>query len=234
MIRRLAVIPARGGSKRIPNKNIRDFFGKPIIYYILNNAKKSNLFNIIHVSTESTLISKTVENLGFKCDFLRPEILADDYTPIMPVLKFVVEKYETMNVKFDEIWLFMPCSPLITVNQIIDASSLYRKYKGKYALTTISQYPVPIEWAFNLGKDNQLIPLQPNMLSKRSQDLKKKYFDTGSFAIFSRSCIINSEGASPNTKFIGFELPKETSIDIDEEEDWLNAELLYKYHIMKD
>ena len=232
MTRRLAIIPARGGSKRIKNKNIKDFVGKPIIYYTLKNAKNSNLFNFIHVSTESTLISEIVEKLGFKCDFLRPEELADDYTPIMPVLKFVVEKYKSMNFRFDEIWLLMPCSPLITVNQMIDASKLYGKYKGKYALTTISQYPVPIDWAFKLGKDNQLIPLQPKMFDKRSQDLQKKYFDTGSFSIFSPSCVINSKGADPKTKFIGFELPKETSIDIDEEEDWLNAEFLYKHHII--
>ena len=90
----LAIIPARGGSKRIPNKNIRNFCGKPIISYILDAAKKSGLFNTIHVSTDSKQIIKVVENLGFKIDFVRPSDLADDYTPIMPVLKFVVEEYE--------------------------------------------------------------------------------------------------------------------------------------------
>jgi len=233
MIKRLAVIPARGGSKRIKNKNIRDFCGKPIIDYILSTAKTSNLFNIIHVSTDSNLIRDVVTNLGFKFDFLRPKELAHDNTPIMPVLKFVVEKYEVMNIRFDEIWLLMPCSPLVTVNQLKDASKLFEKYRGKYALTTISQYPVPIDWAFKLGKDNKLIPIQPSMFSVRSQDLEKKYFDTGSFSIFSPSCVLNSKGADPKIEFIGVELPKYNSVDIDEEEDWINAEFIYKQYIMK-
>ena len=86
MIKRLAIIPARGGSKRIKNKNIKSFCGKPIIYYPLEALKKSKLFSKIHVSTDDDKILDLVENFGFKVDFKRPPNLSDDFTPLMPVL----------------------------------------------------------------------------------------------------------------------------------------------------
>src|SRR5438874_1339312 len=101
MTRRLAVIPARGGSKRIKNKNIRDFCGKPMIAYVLEVARESGLFDKIHVSTESAEIRQTVERLGFAVDFARPAELADDHTPIMPVLKHVVTTYASRGQTFD-------------------------------------------------------------------------------------------------------------------------------------
>src|SRR3981189_1479338 len=84
---RLAVIPARGGSKRIPEKNIREFFGRPMIAYILETARRSGLFDVIHVSTESPGTAEVVERLGFPVAFSRPAELADEHTPLMPVLR---------------------------------------------------------------------------------------------------------------------------------------------------
>lgn len=110
---RLAIVPARGGSTRIPEKNIRDFCGKPMIAHILNAARKSGLFEFIHVSTESTHIAEIVQRLGFPIDFPRPGELANDHTPLMPVLKYVVETYQSSGRRFDEIWLLMACAPLI-------------------------------------------------------------------------------------------------------------------------
>ena len=94
MKKRIAIIPARGNSKRIPKKNIRNFCGKPMISYPLEAIQKSNLFDVIHVSTDSNQICEKVEKLGFPIDFLRPAELADDYTPIMPVLKHVCYEYK--------------------------------------------------------------------------------------------------------------------------------------------
>src|SRR5450755_2920533 len=106
---RLAVIPARGGSKRIPDKNIRMFCGKPMIGHILQAATGSRLFDTIHVSTESQRIADVVESLGYTIDFLRPQHLAGDHTPLMPVLKYAAETYATTGKNFDEIWLLMAC-----------------------------------------------------------------------------------------------------------------------------
>ena len=123
-MKRLAVIPAREGSKRIKNKNIKNFCGKPIISYALNAAKESGLFDTIHVSTESEEIANIVRDLGFTIDFLRDISLADDITPIIPVLKWVVEKYQSKNIYFDEVVLIMACAPLI------DATDLKKRLRN--------------------------------------------------------------------------------------------------------
>ena len=112
-MKRLAVIPARGGSKRIHKKNIKTFCGKPIISYSLEAAESSNLFDTIHVSTDCNEIAEVVTKLGYSIDFLRDPNLADDMTPIMPVLKWVISEYESRNIYFDEVVLLMPCSPMI-------------------------------------------------------------------------------------------------------------------------
>ena len=90
MVKRIAIIPARGGSKRIPNKNIRDFCGKPMISYALEAARDSALFDCIHVSTDSKKIAEATQKEGFDVDFMRTAELSDDHTPTMPVLKYVL------------------------------------------------------------------------------------------------------------------------------------------------
>ena len=92
-LRRLAIIPARSGSKRIKNKNIKKFFSKPIIFYSINNAINSKIFDKIHISTNSKKISKIAENYGRKVDFLRPQSKSRDNVPLIEVLKFVIEEY---------------------------------------------------------------------------------------------------------------------------------------------
>ena len=228
MIKRLAIIPSRGGSKRIPHKNVRMFCGKPMINFILNTAKESGLFDTIHVSTESQKIKSIVEDLGFSIDFMRSNSLADDYTPIMPVLKFVTESYSKKSIHFDQIWLLSACSPLIESNDLLAACQLFENSKNKNALLSVSEYPVPIEWAFERNTNCDLIPVQSGMFSIRSQDFKKKYFDAGVFAIFPVENILNSQGAGSDEGFIGYILPKEKVIDIDDESDWKIAEALYK------
>ena len=112
--RRLAIIPARGGSKRIADKNIRAFCGRPMIAHILDTARASGLFEVIHVSTESPRIASVVEALGFEVHFPRPIAqLADDKTPLMPVLRYVTETFQSRGQTFDEVWLLMACAPLI-------------------------------------------------------------------------------------------------------------------------
>lgn len=111
--KRIAVIPARGGSKRLPGKNIRDFCGGPMIGHILRAARESGLFDVIHVSTEDAEIRTVCTDLGFAPDFERDPALADDVTPILPVLKFVIDTYAEQDKRFDQIWLLMACAPLI-------------------------------------------------------------------------------------------------------------------------
>ena len=111
MIKRLAIIPARGGSKRIKNKNLKNFFGKPLIYYSILAAKKSKIFSEIHVSTDSKKILKYVKTQNISPAFIRPKKLSNDFTGIHEVLKYVVKKYKMLNFCFDEIWLLYPTNP---------------------------------------------------------------------------------------------------------------------------
>lgn len=228
MTRRIAILPARGGSKRIPNKNIRDFCGKPIIAYALDAAHKSGLFECIHVSTDSRNITEKVVELGFEIDFMRPADLADDHTPIVPVLKYVVEQYREIGRFFDEVVLIMPCAPLIESGDLIGASALMEQFESRKQVLAVSPYPVPVEWAYDLSDDGILTPLQSGKFSIRSQDLRDKYFDVGMFCFFPVNKILMAEGAGDDGAFVGYEVPKSKAVDIDNEDDWLFAEAIYR------
>jgi pseudaminic acid cytidylyltransferase len=227
-MKRLAIIPARGGSKRIPNKNIRDFCGQPMITHVLGAAKDSGLFAAIHVSTESQSIRDVAAGYGLPPDFPRPAELADDHTPIMPVLRYVAEEYSRRGQYFDEVWLLMACAPLIEAQDLGKAAALFREAGGEQPLLAISEYPAPIEWAFSRGTNGALTPVQAGMFAVRSQDLEKRYFDAGSFAAFPAAKVLQSQGAGSDSGFIGYALPKGTAIDIDDEQDWQLAEAIYR------
>jgi pseudaminic acid cytidylyltransferase len=231
MTRRIAIIPARGGSKRIPNKNIRDFCGKPMIAHILQAALESGLFDVIHVSTESLHIRQVVENLGFSVDFMRPDELADDHTPIMPVLRYVTETYASCGQIFDQVWLLMACAPLLKHSDLRQASELFDQSGSVNPVLAIAEYPVPIEWAFNRTSDGKMNPVYPGMFAVRSQDIEKKYFDAGVFTAFPAKMVQSSEGAGSDEGFVGYVIPKGAAIDIDDAADWALAEVMYKKSI---
>lgn len=228
MTRRIAIVPARGGSKRIPDKNIRDFCGRPIIAYILEAAKESGLFDTIHVSTESSRIQSVVERLGFPVCFQRPSELADDHTPLMPVLKYVVEAFRERDKCFDQVCLLMPCAPLVEAADLKAAANIFDNVRGTRSVLSVASYPVPVEWAFSKKDSGELSPVQPGMFAVRSQDLAVKYYDTGSFAFFPTERVLASNGAGDDTGFVGYVLPKYKAVDIDDVEDWVFAERLFR------
>lgn len=225
--KRIAVIPARGGSKRLPRKNIRAFCGKPMIGHILGVAQESNLFDIIHVSTEDDEIRDTCATLGFAPDFSRDIALSDDSTPIMPVLRFVLDAYRKRGHTFDEVWLLMACAPMIETEDLVGAAALYAANKKAKPVLAVAPFPVPIEWAFDLDSSGKLTELQPDMFAVRSQDLAKRYFDTGTFAVFPSDYVENSTGAGNLAGFLGYEIPRYKAIDIDDWDDWDMAERMF-------
>lgn len=228
MIKRIAIIPARGGSKRIPEKNIKDFCGKPIISYSIEALRESKLFQKIHVSTEDQKIIETVNQLGLEVDFLRPCTLSDDHTPIMPVIKYVVERYLKMNQSFEEIWVIFPCSPLLKVKDLIQASIQFNRNHSFNTLMTVTEYPVPIEWAFEINKEGVLVPIRKGNFAIRSQDLNKRYYDAGMFYIYTKDVIFNLGSNGSDENIIPYFISKGSAIDIDDEQDWQFAEKLFK------
>ncbi len=227
MKRRLAVIPARGGSKRIPNKNIRNFCGQPMISHIIGEALASGIFDEIHVSTDSMPIAELVAGLGLKVPFMRPPHLADDHTPLMSVLKYVLEEYLDSGASFDSIAMLMACTPMITANDLRGAAALFDLNNCKQAVLGVGEYPCPVEWAFRRESNGVLVPVQPGMFSVRSQDLEPAYFDAGQFCLMSSEQVLSAEGAGTDANFLGYQLQRHQAIDIDTEDDWNFAEMVF-------
>ena len=225
--KRLAVIPARGGSKRIPDKNIRIFGCQPMIAHILETARNSELFDVIHVTTESPRIASVVNELGFETHFPRPPELADDNTPLMPVLRYVTEAFLQRGQRFDEVWLLMPCAALIETEDLCAGAQLLADTNFSKAVLAVAPYPAPIEWAFDRADNGSLIPLSPGKFAVRSQDLTPKFYDAGAFCAFPAGRVLESRGAGEDTVFVGYILPRHKAIDIDTEDDWQLAEILF-------
>ena len=224
-LNRLAIIPARGGSKRIKNKNLVDFNGKPIISYTINNAKKSKLFDKIHVSTDSNKIINFLKKCNIEPEFKRPKRFSGDKVGISETLKFVVNEYKKKKVFFNEVWLLYSCSPLINHKDLILASKEFDKTKKKYPMMSTREYDIPVEWAFK-KKNDILEPINKRSLKSRSQDIKKSYHESASFVIFKTSQLFKKN----SFKYYGYELKKKYVIDIDTKEDLDIAKALYKYN----
>ena len=158
MVKRLVIIPARSGSKRILNKNIKLFLNKPLIHYCLDEINKSKLFTKVHVSTDSKKISRIVSRKNIKLDFLRPKILSGNNIGLWPVMKYVLEKFKKKSIFFDQVWLVYATNPLINKKLIIKCEKEFiKKCKTKNtALITVSKYNYPIEWAQTIDRNGFL------------------------------------------------------------------------------
>ena len=222
------IIPARGNSKRIKNKNVRIFNGMPIIYYSIDSALKSNLFNKIHISTDNIKIKKIVEKKGIKIDFMRPKKLSGDLIPLIDVFQYVVDEYSKKGLNYDEVWSLMPCSPLINYKDLIKISRFCGKQHLKKPVLSLSKYKVPIQWAYRITKKNEIKPVNIKFHKMRSQNLPARYFDSGQFVIFPTKFIKSANFNKVINSFLGYILPPEKSIDIDLEEDWKLAEITYR------
>ena len=220
----LAVIPARGGSKRIKRKNIKSFHGKPIIAYTLETLNHSGIADKVHVSTEDEEIYNVVAECGFKPDFFRPSELAEDDTPTLPVLRHSLEMFA--DESYDAVLLINPCSVLVESRDLVDAYQNFKKTRPK-VLMAVARFPAPVEWAFDMREDGRIKPRQPNMLEKRSQEFSEAVYDTGTFAFLSSDYVLSESGAGSFTGMSAFEIDRRKAVDIDTLDDWNYAEFLY-------
>lgn len=231
MNKRLAIIPARGGSKRIPEKNIYNFYGKPIISYSLETASKSKLFDTIHVSSDSKKILNTVANLGYKTDFKRPKSLSHDRVGLLKVLQYELKQFTKINKFFDVITMIFPTAPLIQSKDLIQASKLFEKFKRNYPVLSVSKFPQSLERAFKYYGEF-MCPVDKKKLKFRSQDLPKRFFDTGDFSFHSAKAIEKYKDDSKYyKKFLPYEISKLKAVDIDDFQDIALAKLLFKSKI---
>ena len=223
--KRLLIIPARTGSKRIKNKNFLDFYGKPIIQYSLNTAQKSKLFDIIFVSTDSTKVKKYLNNENITVDYKRPKKLSGDKAKIIDLIFFIVKKFENENVNFKEVWIMMPCVPCIESSDLIKASKLLSKEKTCF--TTVTENLMSPYWSYHIKK-KKIEPLFKKAISKRSQNIKKTYFETGLFAGWDLN-YFSKNNKLKNYKFSPIILPLFKSIDVDTIEDLKLLKFFYKH-----
>ena len=225
---RLAIIPARSGSKRIRNKNIKKFLGKPVINYSIDLAIKSNFFHTIHVSTDSKKYKNLVQNKNIDMSFLRPKNLSKDDTPLFDVVKYVVNKFDNIGLNFSEIFLISSCNPLIKLSDLKYGYKLFKKYKKKHPVMPVIKYSVPIEWALTLQNES-IKEFKYSSVNRKSQSFKNYYFDSSSFYIFPRNILKYSSVKDYISKYKGFEISRFHSIDIDNIEDWKLAEAIYRF-----
>lgn len=224
-IKRLLIIPARSGSKRIKNKNFKNFKGQPIITYSILTALKSKIFSKIVVSTDSKKYYKYLNRFDVDIS-LRSKKLSNNSATIESVMRSVLSEYDKFGKIYDEAWSLTPCSPLIKSYDLVKASRLLKKNKNKIILP-VTEYPAPIEWSFKLKKNKKLIPVKKNFYKIRSQDLSKLFYDTGNFVAIPITHF-RKKSIEFDKHYLGLELPRERSVDIDEPEDWKLAEILYK------
>ena len=223
---RIAIIPARGGSKRIPGKNIVDFCGRPILSYSLAAARQSGLFDAIHVSTDDEATAEVAARFGHAPEFRRDPALADDHTPLLPVLRWVVERFAAAGRRFDTVCAIMPAAPLIDADDLARACALFEGQGGGHTVVAVTALPCPVEWAMRLGPGGALEPIEPGKAEIRSQDLPKAYIDCGAFYFCGAAELL---APSPQRRdLLGYVVPRHKAVDIDEPEDLELAERLYR------
>lgn len=223
---KLCIIPARGGSKRIPRKNIKVFNGKPIIAYSIDAALKSQCFDRVIVSTEDLEIAEVAKEQGAEVPFIRPEELANDHAGTLPVIKHAIEWFDENDTAPNEVCCLYATAPFVQVESLQNAYQQLQKTKADYCFT-VTSFPFPIQRAIKVTQENRVEMFQPEHFNSRSQDLKEAYHDAGQFywgqtTAFKAMKPLFSENASP------YILPRYVVQDIDTTEDWIRAELMYQ------
>lgn len=221
----IAIIPARGGSKRIPRKNIKYFLGKPIIAYAIEAALQSHLFEEVMVSTEDEEIAKIAEHYGAKIPFLRSAKNASDHATTYDVVDEVLAKN---TKKFEYACCIYPCNPFLSIENLKKARQILIENKLDTVFPVI-EFSFPIQRAFQL--ENQKIQfVHPEFALTRTQDLPKRYHDAGQFYFFNVEKTLVSKSIIGNNSGCIILSEMETQ-DIDNENDWKLAEL--KYQLLK-
>ena len=225
-MKKLAIITARGGSKRIPRKNIKDFLGKPIIHYSIEAAIGSSLFDEVMVSTDDDEIALISEQAGAKVPFKRSEANSNDYAGTVEVLLEVVHEYEKHEKEYASACCIYPTAPFVTDQKLRESFQLFEDHQFD-ALFPVVQFSSPIQRALKVDEENRVSMFQPEHRQTRSQDLEPAYHDAGQFYWFRPDKLkIDKELWTSNAGVIVY--PALEVQDIDDMTDWKLAELKYE------
>ena len=224
----LAIIPARGGSKRIPKKNIKPFLGKPIIAYSIEAALKSNLFDEVIVSTDDVSIAEIAKNIGASVPFLRTEKNADDYATLADVINEVLISYKKIGQEFETVCCVLPTAPFVSSVKLKEAFKKFMNDKLDTVFPVI-EFSYPIQRALRFEKTT-IEMVEEQYLNSRSQDLENRYHDSGQFYWIETAAFLEDKKLFTDNSgaIIISELEAQ---DIDTETDWKLAEIKYKMMI---
>jgi CMP-N-acetylneuraminic acid synthetase len=217
--RRLAIIPARGGSKRIPGKNLIDICGFPIIDYPIKTAIASKLFQEILVSSDDEVILNHVMKLGNVSTSKRPKELSGDFTTVYATLRHEYLLKKQNRNSFDEIWLISATACLIDEIDLSGLAKAFKNSKTAASMLAVTEYEVPVQWAMSIDKHGRLKSLDFASFKIRSQDLEKFYHDAGCLAVFSPSVFDTYEEGVPEGEFEPYILSRGKTVDLDYPED---------------
>ncbi|MBL0225442.1 MAG: pseudaminic acid cytidylyltransferase [Geobacteraceae bacterium] len=223
---KVAIIPARGGSKRIPRKNIKEFCGKPMIAWSIEAALQSSCFSRIIVSTDDDEVADVAKQYGAEVPFFRPTTLSDDYTGTSPVIRHAVEWLNLQGQHPEQICCIYATAPFINSTDIQRGLEILTTTGSEYAFT-VTSYPFPIQRAIRITLGGRVEMFNPHQFNTRSQDLEEAYHDAGQFYWgLARAWLAEKKIFSMDAAPVM--LPRHRVQDIDTSEDWLRAEMMFK------
>lgn len=222
---KLAIIPARGGSKRIPRKNIKSFCGKPMIAWSIEAALQSGCFDHVVVSTDDAEIAEVARQCGAQVPFMRPIALSDDHTGTIPVIRHAIEWFSERGQVPDYVCCIYATAPFISAADIWHGLDILAGAGSDYAFT-VTKYPFPIQRAIRITDQGRVAMFDAEHFNTRSQDLEEAYHDAGQFYWGRATAWLTGKAIfSPDAAAI--QLPRYRVQDIDTDEDWKMAEYLF-------
>lgn len=228
-MKNIAIITARGGSKRIPRKNIRDFLGKPIMAYSIEAALQAGCFDEVMVSTEDEEIARIAREAGACVPFLRSRQTASDFATTVEVLLEVLDEYEKRGSRFEIGCVLYPTAPFVTAKKMREAMRIMQEQEADSVLPMV-RYSFPPQRAF-VSQGGRISFLYSEFSRTRSQDLEPMYHDCGQFCCF-RTEVLRKKKSLVTENTFGLEFPESEVQDIDTLEDWRLAEI--KYTMMRE
>jgi pseudaminic acid cytidylyltransferase len=223
---RVAIIPARGGSKRIPRKNIKEFCGKPMIAWSIEAAKASGCFDKIIVSTDDAEIADVAKEWGATIPFTRPAKLSDDYAGTLPVVRHALEWLSEREAPVDYACCLYATAPFVSADDLRHGWQVIQQPGCSYAFS-ITSYAFPIQRAVRITEDGRVAMFNPEYFNTRSQDLEEAWHDAGQF-YWGTALAWQEERPIFGEESVPVKLPRHRVQDIDTHEDWARAEWLFR------
>ena len=228
---RIAIIPAKGRSRRLPGKNIKPFFGKPIIAYPIEAALESGLFDTVMVSTDDEEIANIACGLGASVPFLRSSATASDNTMLYEVVEEVLSEYQSEEHKsFDLVCCLLATAVFISDLQLKESYQLIKETPQAEGVMTVVRFAEPIQRALKMEPDRRVQMVWPENMHQMSNDMPPRFHDGGQFYWITVEALSQQHRLYP-THLLGYEIPESRAVDIDTAEDWAMAEVKYQYYL---